>query len=76
MTENVDVLLEELRRRNVEKKRKALLKDRIEADGTGRVEPVKGDSKSGSTGGETVKLVVAGAYNDLHEVASRIKGKK
>jgi hypothetical protein len=75
MTENVDGLLEELRRKNVEKRRQALLKDKAVADVTGRAEFVKGDTGSIS-GEETVKLLVAGAYNDLHEVASRIKGKK
>ncbi len=75
MTENVEVLLEELRRRNAEKRRQALLKDLAGADGTDGAGSVIGDNK-GSTGKETVKVVVARGHNDLHEVASRIKGKK
>ena len=63
MTENVEDLLEELRRRNAEKRRRALLSgQRAAANGTGEE--------------KAVKAVEVKEYKDMHEVASRIKGTK
>jgi hypothetical protein len=63
MTENVEDLLGELRRRNAEKRRRALLSEhRAEANNV--VEE------------KAVKTVEVKEYKDMHEVASRIKGKK
>jgi predicted ATP-grasp superfamily ATP-dependent carboligase len=78
MTENVDDLLKELRRKNHEKKRGVL----AEGGKTSREYIAK---PSNGKNGKTVKLIdettaaksiVIKEYLDLHEVASRIKWKK
>lgn len=63
MTENVEDLLVELRRRNTAKKRRALL---------------SGERAGSNEAGEekAMKTVEVKEYSDLHEVASRIKEKK
>jgi|WetSurMetagenome_2_1015567.scaffolds.fasta_scaffold77175_4 hypothetical protein len=78
MTDNVDELLRELRRKNHEKKR------RVAASGgkTDREHNTKASSGKGRKDDKLIdeataaKSIVIKEYRDLHEVASRIKGKK
>lgn len=78
MTDNVDNLLKELRRKNHEKKR-IVLASGGNTDG-GPVAKVSSgeDRKADSIIDEetAAKSGVTKGFNDLHEVASRIKGKK
>jgi hypothetical protein len=78
MTDNVDDLVKELRRKNHEKKR-IVLASKEKANREENAKPQAGKER------KTVKLIdeetaaksiIIKEYRDLHEVASRVKGKK
>jgi hypothetical protein len=78
MTDNVDDLLKELRRKNHEKKRRVLASGgKPDREHIAKASPRKGRKALTLIDEETAaKSVVIKEYRDLHEVASRIKGKK
>jgi hypothetical protein len=78
MTDNVDDLLKELRRKNHEKKRRVLASG-VKTDREHIAKASAGkDREAVKLIDETTmaKSVVIKEYRDLHEVASRIKWKK
>ena len=69
MTDNVDDLLKELRRKNHEKKRRVLASGgKTVREHAAKVKLIDEETAARS--------IVIKEYRDLHEVASRIKGKK
>ena len=78
MTDNVDDLLRELRRKNHEKKRRVLasggknVREHVAKTSAGK------DAKTFKLIDEetAAKSIVIREYRDMHEVASRVKGKK
>jgi vacuolar-type H+-ATPase subunit H len=78
MTDNVDDLLRELRRKNHEKKRRVL----ASGEKTAREHKAKASAGKDRKAAKLIdeetaaRSVVIREYRDLHEVASRVKGKK
>jgi hypothetical protein len=69
MTDNVDDLLKELRRKNHEKKRRVLASGgKIAREHAITVKLIDEET--------VARSIVIKEYRDMHEVASRVKGKK
>jgi hypothetical protein len=78
MTDNVDDLLKELRRKNHEKRRRVLASEgNTVKEHSNKAQAGKDRPAVKLVDEETAaKSVVIKEYRDMHEVASRIKGKK
>jgi len=78
MTDNVDDLLRELRRKNHEKKRRVLASgEKTYREHTTKASNGKDKLAVRLIDEETAaRSIVIKEYRDLHEVASRVKGKK
>jgi hypothetical protein len=78
MTDNVDDLLKELRRKNHEKRRRVLASEGKANKQHSNKAPTGKDRPAVKMIDEetAAKSIIIKEYRDMHEVASRIKGKK